>query len=88
MSDRGSAWLARRARCGYAASMHTRHIFSLILAVSLAACGDSHKPPPKRTAKSNGSSGIQDVGRKTEKTFRGVGGSLEKFFTGHDTISR
>ena len=66
--------------------MLTRHILSLALAASLAACGDSHKAPPKRSAKS--SSGVQDIGRKTEKTFRGVGGHLEKFFTGHDTISR
>ena len=70
--------------------MFTRRLLFLALAVSLVACDDGHKAPPKRAAhvSSKVRSGAEDVGRKTEKTFRHVGGHLEKFFTGHDTISR
>ncbi len=70
--------------------MPTRILLFLVLPVALAACDDSHAPAPKRAARTstNVRSGTEDFGRKTEKTFRGVGGHLEKFFTGHDTISR
>jgi hypothetical protein len=66
--------------------MQTRRILFLLVAASLAACCHSHDEPARTAAKVR--SGAEDVGRKTEKTFRHVGGHLEKFFTGHDTISR
>lgn len=31
---------------------------------------------------------VQNIGHKVAKPFRHVGGKLQKFFTGHDTISR
>ncbi|MCX6980149.1 MAG: hypothetical protein NTV08_05270 [Verrucomicrobia bacterium] len=74
--------------------MNTLRIFlfgvAALFAASFAACDTPHKSPPKKTAKKSASvrSGAENVGRKTEKTFRHVGGKLEKFFTGHDTISR
>ncbi|MEI7820274.1 MAG: hypothetical protein WCK55_05090 [Verrucomicrobiota bacterium] len=74
--------------------MNTLRIFLLVVAAlfaaSFAACDTPRKSPPKKTAKKSASvsSGAQDVGRKTEKAFRHVGGKMEKFFTGHDTISR
>lgn len=82
--------LARGGGCGYAAGMTALRIFSIVLVASFAACETPHQAPPKKAAKrsSNARSGVKEVGRKTEKTFRGIGGTLEKFFTGHDTISR
>ncbi len=70
--------------------MTALRIFSVVLLASFAACDTPHKTPPKKPAKKSASvrSGAENVGRKTEKTFRHVGGKLEKFFTGHDTISR
>jgi len=70
--------------------MLTRCILLLLLSASLVIGDESHgtpaKLPPHRTAKVH--SGAQDFGRQIEKTFRSVGGHLQKFFTGHDTISR
>ena len=65
-------------------------IFLFLVAASFIACDSPRKTPPKRTAKKSASlrSGAEDVGRKTEHAFRHVGGKMEKFFTGHDTISR
>ena len=70
--------------------MLTRRLLFLAVAVSIVACDDKHKTPPKRSAhgSSKARSGAENVGRKTEHAFRHVGGHLEKFFTGHDTISR
>lgn len=70
--------------------MLTRRLLFLAVAVSFVACDDKHKTPPKRPAhgSSKARSGAENVGRKTEHAFRHVGGHLEKFFTGHDTISR
>ena len=84
------ARLAARGGCGYASGMLTRRLLFLVLPVVLVACDDSHQPAPKRAARTSAKvrSGAEDIGRKTEKTFLGIGGSLEKFFTGHDTISR
>ncbi len=67
-----------------------RCLFFFFLPVLLSACDDGRRPPPKRIAHGSAKvrSGAENVGRKTEKTFRRVGGHLEKFFTGHDTISR
>ena len=67
-----------------------QRLLFILLAVLLVACDDKHKPPPKKAARgsSKASSGVQDVGQKTESAFRNAGGHLEKFFTGHDTISR
>ena len=86
----GTGRLARRAGRGYARDMVTRSILFFLAAATLAACDDGRKPSPKRSAHtaSKARSGAEDVGRKTEKAFRHVGGHLEKFFTGHDTISR
>ncbi len=82
--------LARRAGRGYPERMTALRIFFIVLAASFIACDTPRKAPPKKPAKksSGARSGVQDVGRKTEKAFRGAGGTLEKFFTGHDTISR
>ena len=66
--------------------MMIRRLLIPLVAASLAACSDSRNEPQRTAAKVR--SGAKDVGRKTEKTFRHVGGHLEKFFTGHDTISR
>ena len=65
-------------------------VVAALFAASFAACDTPHKSPPEKTAKKSASvsSGAQDVGRKTEKAFRHAGGAMEKFFTGHDTISR
>jgi hypothetical protein len=70
--------------------MTALRIVLLAAAVSFTACDTPRKTPPKKSAKKSTSvrSGAENVGRKTEKTFRHVGGTLEKFFTGHDTISR
>ena len=70
--------------------MTALRIFFLLVTVAFAACDTPRKTPPKKSAKKSTSvrSGAENVGRKTEKTFRHVGGTLEKFFTGHDTISR
>ena len=86
----GCAQLARRTACGYATGMTAVRIFLLVAAVSFTACDTPRKTPQKKSAKKSTSvrSGAEDLGRKTEKTFRHVGGTLEKFFTGHDTISR
>ena len=70
--------------------MNALRIFFLAVAASVVACDTPRKTPPKKSVKKSTSvrSGAQNVGRKTEKTFRHVGGKLENFFTGHDTISR
>jgi len=70
--------------------MTALRIFLLVAAASFIACDSPRKTPPKKPAKRSASvrSGAEDVGRKTEHAFRHVGGKLEKFFTGHDTISR
>ena len=82
--------LARRAGSGYPERMTALRIVSILLAASFIACDTPHKTPPKKPAKQSASvrSGAENVGRKTEKAFRHVGGKLENFFTGHDTISR
>ncbi|MEO6741537.1 MAG: hypothetical protein ABIP20_14920 [Chthoniobacteraceae bacterium] len=70
--------------------MFSCRLLFLAVAVSLIACDDKRQTPPNRAARgsSRARSGAEDVGRKTEHAFRHVGGHLEKFFTGHDTISR
>ena len=73
-----------------AAGMILRHSLAIALAASLAACGDSGRKSAKRDSHrpAQARSGAKDFGHKTEHAFRHVGGHLEKFFTGHDTISR
>jgi len=67
-----------------------RHSLAIALAASLAACGDSHRETARRDSHRSARvrSGAKDLGHKTEHAFRKVGGHLEKFFTGHDTITR
>ena len=82
--------LARRAGRGYAAGMMSRFFLLLFVSASLVASDDSHRAPAKRPVSSSAKirSGMRDVWRKTEKAFRSVGGHIEKFFTGRDTVSR
>ena len=76
--------------CAAYHTLMTRRIFSIIAAGMLAACGDSHDEAQRRDSHRSGSvkSGAQDFGQKTGHAFRKVGGHLEKFFTGHDTITK
>ena len=62
-----------------------RSILFMLAAASLAACHDSHKEAEKRDSLH---SEAKRVRHKTDHAFRNVGGHLEKFFTGHDTISK
>lgn len=64
-------------------------IFSLLF-LTLSGCEDG-RTQTRRNAKHGASdvrSGAKNLGRKTEKSFRHVGGHLERFFTGRETISR
>ena len=83
-------WLARRAGSSYPERMTALRIVFIVLAASFIACDTPHRVPPKKPVKksSNSRSGAQGVVPKTEHAFRHVGGKLENFFTGHDTISR
>jgi len=85
-----SARLARNERCSYAPEMPSRRFIFITCAASLAACEDAQKQAPKRPAggAAKARTSVARVGRKTERAFLHVGGHLEKFFTGHDTISR
>ncbi len=80
------ARLAPCIRGGYATGMTASRIFLIFVAAAFAACDTPHKTPPKKPAKK--SSDAQGIGQKTENAFRHAGGAMEKFFTGHDTISR
>lgn len=82
--------LARIVARSYAGSMLMCRLLFILLPVLLTACDDRHRPPPKRTAHGSAKvrSGAKNVGHKTEHAFRHVGGKLQKFFTGHNTISR
>ena len=68
----------------------TRCFLSIIIAGLLSACGDSHNEAESRDSHRSRSvkSVAKDVGHKTGHTFRKVGGHLQKFFTGRDTITR
>ncbi len=80
---------------GYGSSMFTRLVVLAILAgTGSPVHADEHRnPAPHHVAarskkKHRGSKKDQNVGHKIGKPFRHVGGKLQKFFTGHDTISR
>ena len=67
-----------------------RCFVSVILAGMLSACGDSYREAGRRDSHRTDRvrSGAHAVGYKTKRTFRKIGGHLQKFFTGHDTITR
>ena len=68
----------------------TRSFILITAATMLSACGDSHREAGRRDSHRahRVHSGARSVGRKTSDTFHRVGGHLQKFFTGRDTLSR
>jgi hypothetical protein len=61
----------------------------LVFAVAglFTACGDSHHEAGRKDSHHRHSGG-RSFGQKTSRTFHRVGGHLQKFFTGKDTLSR
>jgi hypothetical protein len=84
------ARLASECRGTYQTFMK-RSLFSIILVCILTiggtASGATEKRRPEKK-KAGVHSGPRDFGRKVENAFRSVGGHLQKFFTGRDTITR
>jgi hypothetical protein len=70
--------------------MLNRLFVYIALAASLAACDDSNREASKRDSRTaaRARAGVEDLGHKTERAFRKVGGHLQKFFTGRDTITQ
>ena len=68
-----------------------RSIFSSALVCMILigsdARGDEEKRPPKKKV-GKVHSEAEGFGNKIAHAFKSVGGHLQKFFTGHDTISR
>mgnify|MGYP007124307934 CR=1 FL=1 len=46
------------------------------------------KKSVKRSRKSDRDTGFEEFGRDVERTFKGIGGDLEEFFTGRRTVDR
>jgi hypothetical protein len=67
-----------------------RCLVLITFAGMLAGCGDSHGEAQRRDSgrSHRARSGVRNFGRKTSDTFHRVGGHLQKFFTGRDTLSR
>ena len=82
--------LASGSRWTYQTIMK-RCIFSIVLTCMIAggsdARGDVDKPV-SRKKRGTEHSDASRVGNKIEHAFRSVGGHLQKFFTGRDTITR
>ena len=68
-----------------------RAIFSsaliCVILIGSDARGDEENRPSKKKA-GKVHSEAKGFGAKIEHAFKSVGGHLQKFFTGHDTISR
>ena len=60
-------------------------IFLFVATVSIAGCAGSRTAERR---KSQASDIAHTTARKTEHGFRKVGGHLQKFFTGEDTITK
>jgi hypothetical protein len=90
MSDATPPRLASAWRGDYQTFMK-RPVISIILVCLIAsgshAFGDVHKPVPRKK-RGTVHSDARRFGRKIEHAFRSVGGHLQKFFTGRDTVSR
>ena len=69
-----------------------RFLCSFVLICIFACGGDAHGAAPKRDSKKkkprSASTEARAFGHKVERAFLNVGGHLQKFFTGRDTISR
>jgi hypothetical protein len=65
----------------------TRLFVLIAVAGMLSACGESYRDAGHRDSR-RVRSGARNFGRKTSDTFHRVGGHLQKFFTGRDTLSR
>ncbi len=83
-------WLASGLRGTYQTNMK-RCIFPMILTCMIAggsdARGDVDKPVTRKKRGAEHTEASR-VGNKIEHAFRNVGGHLQKFFTGRDTITR
>jgi hypothetical protein len=68
-----------------------RIVIAIAITALLAGCGDSHDEAYERdhheSKKARVKREAKHVGHRTERAFRKVGGKLQKFFRGHDTIS-
>jgi hypothetical protein len=61
----------------------------VLFAAVLAGCDDSRTQAQRHSHTSaKVRSGAKELGHDTERAFRKVGGHLQKFFTGRDTITR
>lgn len=82
--------LASKCRVTYQTFMK-RCVFSIVVLCMITtgsdAFGDVHKPA-LRKKRATVHSDARRIGHKIEHAFRSVGGHLQKFFTGRDTISR
>jgi len=90
MSDEFSVRLASEHRGIYRIFMK-RCVFAIVLVCMIATGGDAFADVDKpATEKKRGTahSGARRFGHKIEHAFRSVGGHLQKFFTGRDTITR
>jgi len=62
--------------------------FVMVNAVDDSVAGYSQPPPPAAQASSSASDEGNDFGHKVQRTFLGIGGDLEEFFTGERTVDR
>ena len=68
-----------------------RCVFFLVLICMISCAGEVRGEAAKRDSKRKRAAVHSDAsrfGHKIERAFRSFGGHLQKFFTGHDTISR
>jgi hypothetical protein len=67
-----------------------RLIFLIVAAASFVACGESHRDAERRDARRSVKvhAKAKEIGHETSGVFHRIGGHLQKFFTGRDTLSR
>ena len=70
-----------------------RHDLLILMVGMVFACGDAHAAAGKTEAHRPQRAGsapaeVRTFGHKVSHTFKKIGGHLQKFFTGRDTISR
>lgn len=68
-----------------------RHVFPIVLLCLILAGNDAFGAvgrPVSRRRRAGVHSDARRIGHKIEHAFRSVGGHLQKFFTGRDTVTR
>ena len=82
--------LASGGRGAYQTRM-MRRFFPIVLACMIVTGGDVFgdvDKPASRKKRGSAHTDADDIGHKIGHAFKSVGGHLQKFFTGRDTISR